>query len=56
MGYAAPLEWYASLSLQYTFPLTLSLGFPETIDKLDPEIGQIGGPQPIIFGMLNHIL
>ncbi|KAJ5504872.1 hypothetical protein N7463_007746 [Penicillium fimorum] len=24
-------------------------GFPETIDKLDPEIGQIGGPKPIIF-------
>lgn len=25
-------------------------GFPETIDKLDPEIGQTGGPKPIIFG------
>ncbi|KAJ5545485.1 hypothetical protein N7535_006129 [Penicillium sp. DV-2018c] len=24
-------------------------GFPETIDKLDPEIGQIGGPKPMIF-------
>ncbi|KAJ5674702.1 uncharacterized protein N7477_004636 [Penicillium maclennaniae] len=24
-------------------------GFPETIDKLDPEIGQTGGPKPIIF-------
>ncbi|KAJ5778909.1 hypothetical protein N7457_006629 [Penicillium paradoxum] len=24
-------------------------GFPETIDRLDPEIGQIGGPKPIIF-------
>ncbi|KAJ5669323.1 hypothetical protein N7462_010393 [Penicillium macrosclerotiorum] len=24
-------------------------GFPETIDKLDPEIGQTGGPRPIIF-------
>ncbi|KAJ5519217.1 DNA helicase UvrD-like C-terminal [Penicillium expansum] len=24
-------------------------GFPETIDKLDPEIGYIGGPKPIIF-------
>ncbi|KAJ5375537.1 DNA helicase UvrD-like C-terminal, partial [Penicillium concentricum] len=24
-------------------------GFPETIDKLDPEIGQIGGPKPVIF-------
>ncbi|KXG50377.1 Tetratricopeptide-like helical [Penicillium griseofulvum] len=24
-------------------------GFPETIDKLDPEIGQIGGPRPVIF-------
>lgn len=25
-------------------------GFPDTIDKLDPEIGQLGGPRPIIFG------
>ncbi|GAD91519.1 hypothetical protein PVAR5_0091 [Paecilomyces variotii No. 5] len=24
-------------------------GFPDTIDKLDPEIGQLGGPRPIIF-------
>ncbi|CAP86579.1 Pc20g12500 [Penicillium rubens Wisconsin 54-1255] len=24
-------------------------GFPETVDKLDPEIGYIGGPKPIIF-------
>ncbi|KAJ5166413.1 DNA helicase UvrD-like C-terminal [Penicillium canariense] len=24
-------------------------GFPETIDKLDPEIGLTGGPKPIIF-------
>ncbi|EKV12225.1 TPR and ankyrin repeat-containing protein 1 [Penicillium digitatum PHI26] len=24
-------------------------GFPETIDKLDPEIGYIGGPKPILF-------
>ncbi|KAJ5127660.1 hypothetical protein N7448_008439 [Penicillium atrosanguineum] len=24
-------------------------GFPETIDKLDPEIGQTGGPKPVIF-------
>jgi superfamily I DNA/RNA helicase len=24
-------------------------GFPETIDKLDPEIGQTGGPKPIVF-------
>ncbi|KAJ5822742.1 Tetratricopeptide-like helical [Penicillium robsamsonii] len=28
-------------------------GFPETIDKLDPEIGQIGGPKPIIFAGFN---
>lgn len=26
------------------------LGFPDTIDRLEPEIGQTGGPRPIIFG------
>jgi hypothetical protein len=25
-------------------------GFPETIDKLEPEIGETGGPKPIVFG------
>lgn len=39
--------------------LTL-LGFPDTIDRLEPEIGQVGGPIPIIFGkflsrQLNYI-
>ncbi|OGE51205.1 hypothetical protein PENARI_c014G04055 [Penicillium arizonense] len=24
-------------------------GFPETIDKLEPEIGETGGPKPVIF-------
>ncbi|KAJ5612695.1 Tetratricopeptide-like helical [Penicillium lagena] len=24
-------------------------GFPDTIDKLEPEVGQTGGPRPIIF-------
>ena len=25
------------------------LGFPETIDKLGPEIGQYTGPRPVMF-------
>jgi hypothetical protein len=33
----------------------LSVGFPDTIDKLDPEIGQLGGPRPIIFGMPSSL-
>lgn len=34
----------------------LCIGFPETIDKLDPEIGYIGGPKPIIFGMSHRYI
>jgi hypothetical protein len=33
-----------------------STGFPETVDKLDPEIGYIGGPKPIIFGMSHRCI
>jgi hypothetical protein len=57
MGDADALEWFETPRIS-----TLSLakedciGFPETIDKLDPEIGQIGGPKPIIFGMFHSHL
>lgn len=52
MGDAATLARYekfqrSNLSLSNV----LCTGFPETIDKLEPEIGYIGGPKPIIFGM-----
>lgn len=38
-------------SSQLSVPNNFCIGFPDTIDKLEPEIGQIGGPKPIIFGM-----
>jgi hypothetical protein len=52
MGYATALEWYdhfLSSFLLDSFLLFL-IGFPETIDKLEPEIGETGGPKPVIFG------
>ena len=35
--------------------LTL-LGFPDAIDKLDPEVGQMGGPTPMIFGIFPSLI
>lgn len=52
MGDAATLAWYESFQRSKLYLSNfLCTGFPETIDKLDPEIGYIGGPKPIIFGM-----
>ena len=32
-------------------------GFPETVDKLDPEIGHLNGPRPVVFcGVQSDIL
>ena len=31
------------------------IGFPETIDKVDPEIGQFAGPKPVLFRKFNSI-
>ena len=56
MGYAAALAWYELSLFSECPPSNDSIGFPETIDKLDPEIGQVGGPQPIIFGMPGHCI
>lgn len=56
MGDAATLAWYERLQWSDLFLSNgLCIGFPETIDKLDPEIGYIGGPKPIIFGMSYRI-
>ena len=30
-------------------------GFPETVDKLEPEIGHLNGPKPVLFMVLNLI-
>lgn len=31
-------------------PFTNGKGFPDTVDKLEPEVGQLLGPKPILFG------
>jgi hypothetical protein len=55
MGDAATLAWYETLQdSNLVFSNFSSTGFPETVDKLDPEIGYIGGPKPIIFGMSHR--
>lgn len=28
----------------------INLGFPQMIDKLQPETGRLLGPQPVLFG------
>ena len=39
-----------SLLLQAARLTSETEGFPETVDKLEPEIGQLCGPKPILFG------
>jgi hypothetical protein len=36
--------------LSWATRLTETAGFPETVDKLEPEIGQLSGPKPVLFG------
>ena len=45
------MAWYDQLTyVQYPgIPVDICLGFPDTVDKLDPEIGQLGGPRPVVF-------
>jgi hypothetical protein len=48
------LLWNGTTTFYHLFHWTPSnsfwIGFPETIDKLEPEIGETGGPKPVIFG------
>ncbi|KAL1999926.1 hypothetical protein VTN02DRAFT_3799 [Thermoascus thermophilus] len=42
------------LSLASYVMQILWTGFPDTIDKLDPEVGQLGGPAPIVFAGFDY--